>query len=136
MHDIRAIREDRDGFVTALARRPAFAGSAGAEADKLLAADKALRDLLLRLQTQQARRNEASKLIGQAKARKDEEQASALMTEVAALKQTIQDGEAEQRKLEESLKKLLAVLPNLPAADVPDGADEAANVPVPARSFG
>ena len=44
-------------------------------ADELLAQDKALRDLLTRLQTQQARRNEASKLIGQAKAKKDEAQA-------------------------------------------------------------
>ena len=44
-------------------------------ADNLLKKDKALRDLLVRLQTAQARRNEASKLIGQAKAKKDEAQA-------------------------------------------------------------
>jgi seryl-tRNA synthetase len=136
MHDIRALRDDRDGFVKALRRRPAFRDSADAEADKLLEADKALREVLLRLQTQQARRNEASKLIGQAKARKDEAQASALMAEVAGLKETIQQGEAEQRELEARLRDLLAVLPNLPAADVPDGADESANVPVAGRAFG
>jgi seryl-tRNA synthetase len=136
MHDIKALRDDRDAFVAALARRPAFKDSAGAEADMLLAADKALRDLLGRLQTMQARRNEASKLIGQAKAKKDEAQAAALMTEVAGLKDAIQKGEAEQRDLESRLRDLLAVLPNLPAADVPDGADEAANVPMPERAFG
>ena len=136
MHDIKAIRDDSSQFVRALARRPAYAESAQAEADKLLAKDKELRDLLLRLQTQQAERNEKSKLIGQAKAKKDEAQAESLLEAVAGLKQAIQDGEAEQRKLEGELRDMLAVLPNLPAPDAPDGADEAANVPVEARKFG
>ena len=136
MHDIKALRDDRDAFVAALARRPAFQDSAGTEADRLLAADAALRALLGRLQTMQARRNEASKLIGQAKAKKDEAQASALMAEVAGLKDDIQKGEAEQRALEDDLKKLLEVLPNLPAAEVPDGADESDNTPMPERAFG
>jgi len=136
MHDIKAIRDDRDGFVRALARRPAYAASAGAVADEILAKDRELRDLLVRLQTGQARRNEASKLIGQAKAKKDEAGAAALMEEVAGLKQAIQDGEAEQRELERALRDLLAVLPNLPAADVPEGADENDNRPVPQRAFG
>jgi len=102
----------------------------------LLAKDKALRDLLTRLQTQQARRNEASKLIGQAKQKKDEAQAKALMDEVSGLKDAIQQGEAEQRDLEAGLRDALAVIPNIPAADVPDGADESANVPVAGRAFG
>ena len=105
-------------------------------ADDLLARDKALRDLLVRLQNSQARRNEASKLIGQAKQKKDEAQAKALMAEVAGLKDAIQQGEAEQRELEKALRDALAVIPNLPADDVPDGADENANVPVAARAFG
>ncbi len=133
MHDIKAIREDRDGFVYALARRGV---DAGAIANDLLEKDKALRELLTRLQNSQARRNDASKLIGQAKAKKDEAQAAALMAEVAGLKDAIQQGEQEQREQEEALKNALAVIPNLPADDVPDGADEAANVPVPARAFG
>jgi len=136
MHDIKAIRENRDAFVKALARRPAHAASAGAEADKILEKDKALRDVLVRLQTQQARRNEASKLIGQAKAKKDEAQAAALMAEVSGLKEAIQQGEQEQRDLEKEVRDLLAVLPNLPADDAPDGADEGANVPMPERAFG
>jgi seryl-tRNA synthetase len=102
----------------------------------LLKSDKALRDLLVTLQTSQARRNEASKLIGQAKAKKDEAGAAALMAEVAGLKDAIQQGEAEQRELEKALRDSLAVIPNIPADDVPDGADESANVPVAARAFG
>jgi seryl-tRNA synthetase len=136
MHDIKAIRDGRDAFAAALARRPAYRDSAGAEADKLLAKDKELRELLVRLQTDQARRNEASKLIGQAKAKKDEAQAAALMAEVAGLKDAIQNGEAQQRTLESEMRDLLAVLPNLPAADVPDGAEDSDNVPMPERAFG
>lgn len=134
MHDIKAIRDDSSAFVTGLMRRGM--GEAQAIADALLEKDKALRDLLVRLQTSQARRNEASKLIGQAKAKKDEAQASALMAEVAGLKDAIQQGEAHQREMEEALKQALAVIPNLPAAEVQDGADESCNVPVAARAFG
>jgi seryl-tRNA synthetase len=133
MHDIRAIRDNSDAFAQGLARR----GLDGAAvARDLLERDKALRELLTRLQTQQARRNEASKLIGQAKQKKDEAQAKSLMDEVAGLKDAIQKGEGEQRELEAAVRDALAVIPNIPAADVPDGADESANVPVPARAFG
>jgi seryl-tRNA synthetase len=134
MHDIKAIRDDRDGFVRGLARRGL--ADAGALADTLLAQDKGLRELLTRLQTQQARRNDASKLIGQAKQKKDEALAKSLLDEVAGLKDEIQKGEAEQRELEEALQKALAVIPNIPADDVPDGADEKANVPVDSRAYG
>src|SRR5476651_1930991 len=118
MHDIKAIRDDPSAFVRGLVRRGL--ADAQAIADNLLKKDKALRDLLVRLQNDQARRNEASKLIGQAKAKKDEAGAAALMAEVAGLKEAIQQGEAEQRVLEGDLKKLLEVIPNIPAADVPD----------------
>src|SRR5665213_404534 len=134
MHDIKAIRDDPAAFVRGLARRGV--GDAQALADNLLKTDKDLRELLARLQNSQARRNEASKLIGQAKAKKDEAGAAALMAEVAGLKEAIQEGEAQQRALEDQLKNLLEVSPNIPADDVPDGADESANVPVAARAFG
>jgi seryl-tRNA synthetase len=133
MHDIRIIRDNPDAFAAGLGRRGL---DGNAVAQDLLAKDKALRELLTRLQTQQARRNEASKLIGQAKQKKDEAQAKALMDEVAGLKEAIQQGEAEQRDLEASLRDALAVIPNIPAADVPNGTDESANVPVTARAFG
>jgi seryl-tRNA synthetase len=134
MHDIKAIRDDAGVFVRGLARR----GVADAQivSDNLLKKDKELRDLLGRLQAAQARRNEASKLIGQAKAKKDEAQAQSLMAEVTGLKDQIQQGEAEQRELEKNLRDMLAVIPNIAADDVPDGADESHNVPVEARAFG
>jgi len=134
MHDIKAIRDDAGAFIAGLKRR----GHADADAiaADVLARDKELRELLTRLQTAQARRNEASKLIGQAKAKKDEAQASALMAEVAGLKDEIQKGEELERELKKALDDVLAALPNLPEVGVPDGADEHANVEVKARAFG
>jgi seryl-tRNA synthetase len=136
VHDIAAIRRDRDAFVAALSRRPDYADSAPALADDILARDRDLRELQTRLQQMQARRNEVSKAIGQAKAKKDETAATALMAEVAGLKEDIQRGEEEERAKKAGLEKLLAEIPNLPAPDVPDGADESANVEVKARAFG
>jgi seryl-tRNA synthetase len=134
MYDIRAIRDDRDAFISGLKRR----GLADAQtiAEDILDRDHGLRALQTRLQQAQARRNEASKLIGQAKAKKDEAQATALMAEVADLKGEIQRGEEEERTLKADLDSILASYPNIPAADVPDGADESGNVEVPGRAFG
>src|SRR5690348_14060461 len=132
MHDIKAIREAPEIFARGLQRRGLDGQAVAAD---LLARDKALRDLLVRLQNSQARRNEASKLIGQAKAKKDEAQAAALMAEVAGLKESIQQGEAEQRELEKALRDALAVIPNIPADDVPDGLDEMGNQSILARYY-
>src|SRR6185369_9231056 len=108
MHDIKAIRDDSGAFVRGLQRRGM--AEAQAVADNLLKKDKALRELLVRLQSDQARRNDASKLIGQAKAKKDEAGATALMAEVAGLKESIQQGEGKQRELEKDLRDALAVI--------------------------
>jgi seryl-tRNA synthetase len=134
MHDLKAIRDDREGFIAGLKRR----GLAEAQtiAADILDRDHGLRALQTRLQQAQARRNEASKLIGQAKAKKNEAEAQALMAEVSGLKEEIQKGEEEERALKADLDGILAALPNIPAADVPEGLDETHNVEVPARRFG
>ncbi|HEX3710908.1 MAG TPA: serine--tRNA ligase, partial [Pseudolabrys sp.] len=76
----------------------------------------------------QARRNAASKEIGQAKAKKDEATAAKLMAEVAELKTTVPAMEAQEKEASAALEKELAQIPNLPADDVPDGKDEHGNV--------
>ena len=119
MHDIRLIRENPHAFDAALARR----GLAPAAA-ALVSLDERRRALITEAQIGQARRNEASKAIGAAKAQKDEATAAALMAEVAALKERMPGVEAEEKTLGEQLTALLAAIPNLPLADVPEGADE------------
>ncbi|QJR03235.1 serine--tRNA ligase [Sphingobium yanoikuyae] len=123
MHDIRFIRENPAAFDAALARR----GLAPLSAD-ILALDEKSRALKTELQQGQARRNEASKAIGQAMAAKDMAKAEALKAEVAALKEGTPALEAEEAEVGAALNAMLAAIPNLPADDVPQGADEAGNV--------
>ena len=125
MHDLKALRADPAAFDAAMARR----GVSGASAP-ILAADAALRAVQTALQTALARRNEASKAIGAAKAQKDEERANALMAEVSLLKAEIAGGEAEERERAAAVEALVAAIPNAPADDVPDGVDEHGNVEV------
>ena len=128
MHDIRLIRENPAAFDQGLARR----GLAPLAAE-LLALDERRRAIVTELQAGQARRNEASKAIGAAKARKDEAAAAELMAEVATLKERLPALEAEERSVGEALESRLAALPNLPLADVPEGADEDDNALVHSR---
>ena len=125
MFDIRAIRDNPAAFDAGLKRRGLEPLSSG-----LIAKDEELRAIKTRLQEAQARRNAASKDIGKAKGAKDEVLATKLMAEVAALKDQLQADEDTQRELEAALERELAVLPNLPLADVPEGKDETANVEV------
>jgi seryl-tRNA synthetase len=125
MHDIRLIREHPETFDAALARR----GLAPCSAE-LLALDEQRRALLTEVQAGLARRNEASKAIGAAKAARDEATAQPLMAEVAALKERLPALEEEEKVVAAQLKAALEIIPNLPADDVPDGAGEEDNVEV------
>ncbi|MGH6728028.1 MAG: serine--tRNA ligase [Pseudolabrys sp.] len=123
MYDIKWIREHPDDFDRGLKRR-------GLEplSGKLLALDEKRRAAITKYEQAQARRNAASKEIGEAKKKKDEAAAQKLMAEVNELKVTLPALEAEQKKLGDELDKELAQIPNLPADDVPDGVDAGGNV--------
>jgi len=100
------------------------------QAAAVIALDDKRRATLTTLQEAQSRRNAASKEIGKAKASKDEATAARLMAEVAELKDVIAKGEDDERRLDADIKAVLEVIPNLPRADVPEGADETGNVEV------
>jgi seryl-tRNA synthetase len=123
MHDIRFIRDNPDAFDKALARR-----GLEPQAQRLITLDEQRRAKILALETAQARRNAASKEIGEAKKNKDEEKAKGLLSEVAALKESIPAMEAEEKKASKTLHDALAEIPNLPLDEVPEGKDEKDNV--------
>jgi seryl-tRNA synthetase len=123
MHDLRLIRENPGLFDGGLARRGLGPLSSG-----ILDLDARRRAAQTALQEMQARRNEASKEIGLAKKQGRAEDAQALMDEVAALKERMAEAEVQERELGALLDETLAGIPNLPAADVPDGPDESGNV--------
>ncbi len=82
--------------------------------------------LQTRTEELQARRNQLSKQIGQAKARGED--VAPIMAEVAQIKLTLETDAARLDALQAELFDLLMAVPNLPYPDVPVGADETGNV--------
>ena len=123
MHDIKAIRDNPEAFD----RHWSAKGRSGAAAEAVKL-DAQLRAAQTVLQEAQAKRNESSKLIGMAKAKKDEAEAQRLMAEVESLKGVMAAASEEQTIVGDKLKELLASLPNIPAPEVPVGEDEHGNV--------
>ncbi|WP_170770417.1 serine--tRNA ligase [Ruegeria lacuscaerulensis] len=125
MHDIRAIRENPAAFDAALARR----GDAPVSSD-LLRLDESRRAKILAAETAQAEQNKASKEVGAARARGDEAEFERLRGLVAEKKAEIAQMQTEAKDLDALLTDQLIRIANLPAEDVPEGADENDNVEV------
>ncbi|MBX9746561.1 MAG: serine--tRNA ligase [Hyphomonadaceae bacterium] len=125
MHDIRAIRDNPALYDAAWARR-----GLAPSAQKIVDLDAKLRAASTAKQEAEAQRNAASKAIGAAKAKKDDAEADRLITQVAALKLRIDETSADEARWQAARDELLSSLPNLPAVDVPDGADEHGNIEV------
>ena len=125
MHDIKAIRENPAAFDAALARRGDVPVSAS-----LLALDESRRAKILAAENAQADQNKASKEVGAAKGRGDDAEFERLRALVGEKKAEVAAMREEANALDTQLNEALAYIPNLPAADVPDGADEDDNVEV------
>lgn len=123
MHDIRFIRENPAAFDAAMQRR----GMTGV-CDQVLGIDTARREKISAAETALADRNAASKLVGAAKAAGNDAEFQRLRDLVAAKKAEIAGLEAEAKLADEDLRNMLMSLPNILADDVPDGADETANI--------
>jgi seryl-tRNA synthetase len=123
MHDIKWIRDNPAAFDAALKRRGLEPHSSS-----LLAIDEKRRAAIMASEQALARRNSASKEVGEAKKAKDDARASKLMAEVAELKTTLPQLELAAKAADEELAAELAGIPNLPLEEVPDGVDEHGNV--------
>ena len=123
MHDLKSIREAAAEFDRGLARR-----GLPPHSERILALDADRRAAQTELQEIQTKRNDLSRGIGIAKSKG--EPVDAIMAEVAAMKDRMAALEADDRRIGEELDGLLASLPNLPAPEVPDGADEHGNVEI------
>ena len=123
MFSARWIRENGAAFDAGLARR-------GVEphAERVQQLDARRRAIQTKFQDCQEKRNRRSKEIGAARARGED--VSDLLAEVGGLKELAQALERKEKESATDLDALLAGLPNLPADEVPDGADESANVEI------
>lgn len=125
MHDIKAIRENPTDFDAALARR----GDAPLSSE-LLSIDAVRRAKIQAAEEAQAEQNKASKLVRAAKASGDEAEFERLRALVAEKKAAVAQLNEEAKAEDARLTDMLARVPNLPADDVPEGADEEDNVEV------
>jgi len=120
MHDLKFIRQQPEAFDAGLARR-----GLSPESVKILALDSAWRAVETQAQELQAERNAKSEQVG--KIKRDGGNADAVMAEVTVLKEKLAGLETEAAMHQQALNGMLAVLPNMPANDVPDGEDEKDN---------
>ena len=120
MHDLRWIRDHAAEFDRGLVRR-----GLPPCAEEVLALDRAWRAAETRVQEAQARRNRVAREIGAAKKRG--ENIEPLLNQSTQDREIEGQASSEAARLRAEIDKLLAGLPNLPAADVPDGPDETAN---------
>jgi seryl-tRNA synthetase len=125
MHDLKRLRIDPTGFDAGLARRGAAPASA-----MVLELDAAIRQSQTLEQQEAATRNAIAREIGHAKSSGDMALAAELI-EKAELRKTLAASAAQVAGVKQNeLEALLSALPNLPAPDVPDGADETGNIVV------
>lgn len=123
MHDIKALRENPAAYDQNWARR-----GLPDQTTFILKLDEERRELQTQLQSLQTRRNEASKEIGAIKGKGGN--ADDLMAEVATIKEKMMSLEILETAKANELTDILSALPNMIAAEVPDGPDEAHNVEV------
>ncbi len=123
MHDIRFIRENPEQFDRLLKSR-----GLPSVAERIMQLDKQHRKILTDLQNYQSQRNAIAKAFGDAK--RNGESTDSIALESEKIKQHISVLEETSRLEEQKLHDNLAGIPNLPADDVPIGADEHANVEV------
>jgi seryl-tRNA synthetase len=123
MLDINLLRNQLDAVSVRLATRGKPIDLSGFNA---LEAER--KTLQTRTQDLQAKRNTLSKQIGMLKGKGED--ASAVMAEVAQLKDELDRSEARLGELLPQLEAFVAALPNTPHESVPVGADEKDNVEV------
>jgi seryl-tRNA synthetase len=126
MLDITTLRKDLDGVVARLERRKS--PQPYLDVARFRALEDERKGIQIRTEELQARRNQLSKQVGQAKGKGED--ASALMAEVGGLADELKRGAERLDALQVELGGLMMSLPNLPQDDVPLGADEHGNVEV------
>ncbi len=126
MLDLHFVRENLDAVKIALRNRNFPAESL----EKFAALDAERRRVIGESDLLNQKRNAASKEIGALMQAGKKNEAEAKKAEVLNLKNEQSQLETKRDEAENAMRELLSHLPNIPAADVPVGADEAANVEI------
>jgi seryl-tRNA synthetase len=122
MLDARWVRDNIDVVKAALANR-----HASWDVDRFLALDEERRELIAKVETRQARRNELSKEIGALMKSGQAETAEARKEEVRLINDEIAEWDRHRDEVDASLREMLLTIPNIPDASAPVGCDEKEN---------
>ena len=128
MLDITWIRDNAEALKAALRKRGVDGLAVEETVANLFALDDRRREVIALTQRGQEERNRLSKEIGQAMGKKDMALADALKARVAQLKDDMEGAAGAEKSAIAALRDALAQIPNIPLDDVPEGADEHANV--------
>ncbi|RUO22441.1 serine--tRNA ligase [Aliidiomarina iranensis] len=123
MLDAKHFREGIEETAAALLRR-----GFQLDVEALTALEVQRKEIQVRTETLQSERNSRSKSIGQAKSRGED--IAPLLAEVGSLGEQLEAAKAELNQVQQELQSVIASVPNLPAAEVPEGADENDNVEI------
>src|SRR5919108_13917 len=96
------------------------------DVDRLLDVDRQRRTLITEIEQLRAERNRKSKTVSSLPPSGRE----ALLAETRALTEQLRRSETALAPLEEEFERLMLQVPNVPAADVPEGVTEADNVEI------
>lgn len=121
MLQVQNIREQKDNYIKALAKRGLEVGDS---LDKVLLVDETRRSTQAKLDETLAKLNKYSKEIGNLFKSGQAEKANELKAETTALKEASKTLQEELNTAVENLKELLYELPNIPHELVPAGTDE------------
>lgn len=124
MIDLVQLRREPDIVKAALARR----GVSPATMDEIIALDVEHRELLQEAERLRAEVKFLSRLVGEARRDKDATTADTLSEKSRVLGSEERAATEAMERVGTTLHEELLMIPNLPDADVPDGADETDNV--------
>ncbi len=128
MLDIKFLRENPDAVKENIKKK--FQDHKLPMVDKVIALDAELRTTKTEVETLRSKRNKASKLIGGLMAQGKKDEAEEIKTEIAKEGDRIDELTAKENVLEEKIKKIMMVIPQMIDPSVPIGKDDSENVEI------
>jgi len=121
MLDLKQLRDHKEEYIKLLSRR----GGDFSYLEEVLKKDQERRDIIKKVETLKAKRNEASKKIGLYK--RENKNPTEIFKEIQFIGDDIKVLDSKLKTLEEEINYQLLMTPNLPAEDIPVGKDEEDN---------
>lgn len=128
MLDIKFLRENPDAVKENIKKK--FQDQKLPMVDEVIALDAELRATKNEVETLRSKRNKASKLIGGLMAQGKKAEAEEIKTEIAKEGDRIDELTAKENVLEEKIKKIMMVIPQMIDSSVPIGKDDSENVEI------